>query len=83
MGLLSWIVFGGLAGWVASLIIGNNRRQGCIGNVIVGVIGAFIGGFLVKLAQSGDSISFGWDWRSFGIAVVGACILLLITGRRR
>ncbi len=82
LGLFGWIVFGGLAGWVASYIVGNRKRQGCIGNVIIGIIGAFVGGFLVKLAQGGDGINFGWDWYSFGVAVVGSCILLLILGRR-
>ena len=81
MGLLSWIIFGGLAGWVATLIIGGKR--GCLGNVILGVIGAFIGGFVVKLMQGGDSMMFGWDWYSFGVAVVGASLLLLVTGRGR
>ncbi len=82
MGLLGWIVFGGLAGWVASIIVGNRKNQGCIGNVVIGIVGALVGGFIVKLAQGGDGINFGWDWYSFGVAVVGACALLLVLGRR-
>ncbi|WP_370650239.1 GlsB/YeaQ/YmgE family stress response membrane protein, partial [Oscillochloris sp. ZM17-4] len=40
MGPISWIIFGGLAGWVASMIAGTNARQGCLMNIVVGVVGA-------------------------------------------
>jgi uncharacterized membrane protein YeaQ/YmgE (transglycosylase-associated protein family) len=84
MGLLSWLIFGALAGWIASMIAGTNERQGCILNIIVGIVGAFIGGFLVQLLGGGE-MNFGWDLSSFIISVVGAVILLLIVGavRRR
>jgi uncharacterized membrane protein YeaQ/YmgE (transglycosylase-associated protein family) len=79
MGFISWIIFGALAGWAASLITGRNQRMGCLANIIVGVVGAFIGGFLVELL-SGREIGFGWNWTSFGVAVLGAVLLLAITG---
>ncbi len=85
MGFLSWIIFGALAGWVASLLTGRNERMGCLANIGVGVIGAFVGGFLVELA-SGQDFGFGWNWASFFVAVLGAVLLLAITGwwqRRR
>lgn len=84
MGVISWILFGALAGWVASMLMGTNARQGCLGNIVVGVVGAFIGGFLVEFL-TGRGVSFDWNWRSFGVAVLGAVILLAITGwgRRR
>jgi uncharacterized membrane protein YeaQ/YmgE (transglycosylase-associated protein family) len=82
MGILGWIIFGALAGWVASILAGTNERQGCIMNIIVGVIGAFLGGFLVELL-TGTGISFGWDWRSFIVAVLGSILLLFITGAMR
>ncbi len=82
MGFLGWIIFGALAGWVASILAGTNERQGCIMNVIVGVIGAFLGGFLVELL-TGTGISFGWNWRSFIVAVLGSILLLFITGAMR
>ena len=84
MGILGWIVFGALAGWVASIIVGNRSQQGCLGNVIVGVIGAFLGGWIMRLIQ-GEGMSmeaFGWDWYSFGVAVLGAVVLLFLTGAR-
>ena len=83
MGLFSWVFFGALAGWVASLIVGNSGRQGCFSNIVVGVAGAFIGGFIVSLIQ-GEGMtmrSFDWDWYSFGVAVMGAVVLLFVTGR--
>ena len=85
MGLISWIVFGALAGWVASMLMGTNSRQGCLMNIIVGVLGAFLGGLLVEVLTN-RSADFGWNLRSFAVAVIGAVILLAITGwgqRRR
>ena len=75
MGLLAWIVFGALAGWVASMITG--RQQGCCLNVVVGVIGAFVGGIIVQLTF-GQRPFFGFNLPSFAVAVLGAVILLAI-----
>lgn len=79
MGILGGIVFAALAGWVASMFVGNNSRQGCLGNVIVGVVGAVIGGFLVQLFGP-DIQVWAWSWTSFGVAVLGSIVLLLLTG---
>ncbi|HMO56827.1 MAG TPA: GlsB/YeaQ/YmgE family stress response membrane protein [Roseiflexaceae bacterium] len=79
MGIISWIIFGALAGWVASMIVGTNERQGCLGNIVIGVIGAFLGGILVELLTS-QSMNFEWSWRSFIVAVIGSVLLLAITG---
>jgi uncharacterized membrane protein YeaQ/YmgE (transglycosylase-associated protein family) len=81
MNILLWIVFGGLAGWIASLIVGGDAGLGIIGNVIVGIIGAFIGGWIadktgVKAGRPGadrPTTAWGFLW-----AVVGALILLII-----
>ena len=84
MGFIGWIVLGGLAGWVASMIMGNNKSQGLLGNIIVGVVGAFIGGFVFNLL--GGSGVTGFNLWSFVVALVGAVILLwlvgLVRGRR-
>jgi uncharacterized membrane protein YeaQ/YmgE (transglycosylase-associated protein family) len=85
MGLISWIIFGALARWVASMMVGTSARQGCLMNVIVGVVGAFIGGLIVEVL-TGSGVSFDWNWRSFAVAVLGAVLLLALTGwgqRRR
>lgn len=82
MGLLAWIVFGGLAGWVAGMIAGTHRRQGCLLNVIIGVIGAFIGGILMRVL-TGHTYWIGFDLQSFAVAVIGSVILLAIAGLAR
>jgi uncharacterized membrane protein YeaQ/YmgE (transglycosylase-associated protein family) len=45
MGIISWLILGALAGWLASLIMHTDGQQGAIGNIVVGIIGALIGGF--------------------------------------
>jgi len=86
MGLLAWIIFGGLAGWIASKIAGTDERQGCLLNIVVGIVGALIGGFIVSLLRGGEPWEFSFDLASFLVAVLGAVVLLagvrLITGRR-
>jgi uncharacterized membrane protein YeaQ/YmgE (transglycosylase-associated protein family) len=77
MGVLAWIIFGGLAGWVASLIAGTNEQQGCLLNIIVGVVGAFIGGLLVEFLRGGE-FSFEFNITSFIVAVIGALVLLFV-----
>ena len=84
MGLLSWILFGLLAGGVAKFLMPGRDPGGCIITIIVGIIGALLGGFLAtKLGFGGIS---GFDLRSFFIAVLGSIILLIlwrmISGRR-
>ena len=85
MSFISWIVIGALAGWIASLIVGTNRQQGCLVDIIVGIVGAFIGGFVFDLLNAGPQIT-GFNLPSLLVAVVGAVILLFIVkaiqGRR-
>ncbi len=76
MGIVAWVVLGALAGWIASMIMGKNGEQGAIGNIVVGIIGALIGGFVFDLL-GGDGVN-GFNLYSLFVAVVGACILLWI-----
>jgi uncharacterized membrane protein YeaQ/YmgE (transglycosylase-associated protein family) len=85
-GIIFWLIFGGLIGWIASKIMGTDAQQGLLLNIIVGIIGAFLGGFLWG-AISGDSEPYQFfDIGSWLTAIIGACILLflvgLFTGRR-
>lgn len=82
MGLLSWAIFGALAGWVAGLITGTSRRHGCLLNIVIGVVGAFIGGLLIQ-AITGHGVWFRFDLRSFAVAVLGSVVLLAIAGVAR
>jgi uncharacterized membrane protein YeaQ/YmgE (transglycosylase-associated protein family) len=77
LGCISWIIFGALAGWIASMITGRNQRQGCIMNIIVGVIGAFIGGLFYGLL-TGKTLNVGWSLTAMIVSILGAVVLLLI-----
>ena len=74
--IVLWIIFGALAGWIASMIIGTNESQGAIGNIIVGILGAFIGGFIVR-ALTNSEVS-GFNLTSLIVAILGAVLLLAI-----
>ena len=82
MGLLSWIIFGAIAGWLASVVLNIDDRQGCFANIVVGIVGAFLGGFLLQLI-TGQGMNFGFNLRSFMVAVIGAVVLLGVTGAAR
>ncbi|KLE34369.1 GlsB/YeaQ/YmgE family stress response membrane protein [Aurantiacibacter luteus] len=78
MGLIIAIIVGGVAGWLASIVMGRNASMGIILNVVVGVIGALIGNWLLApLLGFGGSIQ-EFDIGSFVIAILGAIILLAI-----
>lgn len=74
-GFIGWIIIGGLAGWIASKFMGTDAQQGIFLNIVVGVIGAFLGGFVVALVM--DTSSFGIIL-TFLTAVLGSCILLFL-----
>lgn len=85
MGLIAWIVLGGLAGLLAKAIMPGKDPGGCILTVIIGIVGALLGGFLATALGFGGLS--GFDWRSLVIAVIGSIVLLgllrLFRGRRR
>lgn len=76
MDIIIWLVFGGLVGWVASLIMGTDGQQGVILNIVVGIIGSFIGGWL--MTKFGRSDVSGFNWYSFIVSLIGAVVLLAI-----
>lgn len=79
MSLLSWLIVGGLAGWIASMIMNKNAEMGLVKNIIVGIIGAYIGGGIVSLiGKSGVS---GFNVWSVLVAVLGAVVLLWIVDK--
>lgn len=79
MGILGWIVLGAIAGWLASMIAGNNEQQGLLGNIGIGIVGGLIGGFIISVL-GGEGIT-GFNLWSLLVAVAGATLLLLILGR--
>ena len=79
MNLLIWLVVGGLLGWLASKIMNTDAQQGVLLNVVVGIIGALIGGWLIApLIGGSTSASGGFDIMGFIAALIGAIILLAI-----
>ncbi len=72
--LLSWIIVGLIAGFLASAVV-RGRGYGCIGNIIIGLIGAVIGGYLASLLNFSGTFHF---WGTLLIAFLGACILVAI-----
>ena len=80
-GIIAWIVVGIIAGAIASRVV-TGRGRGCIADLVIGVAGAFIGGFVLSFFVSGSAGFFG----SIVVAFIGAAILLallqVITGRR-
>lgn len=76
MGIITWLIFGALVGWIASLIMSTDERQGALGNIFVGIIGAFIGGMIGQMLGLGG-IS-GFNVGSFLLALGGAVLLLAI-----
>lgn len=74
MGIILWIIFGALVGWVASLIMKTDSQQGPLLNIIVGVVGAVIGGWIMSLL--GESGTTGFNIYSFLVALLGAVVLI-------
>lgn len=84
MDIILWILLGALAGWIASKIMKTDAQMGALANIVVGIIGAFIGGFVVRILGGGDVNELSIP--GLLTAILGAVILLAIvkamTGRR-
>lgn len=75
-GILAWIVFGLIAGVIAKFLTPGRDPGGCIVTIIIGVLGALLGGWIAtQLGYGGIS---GFDLRSFVIAILGSILLLLV-----
>jgi uncharacterized membrane protein YeaQ/YmgE (transglycosylase-associated protein family) len=77
VGVLSWILFGLIAGAIAKFIMPGKDPGGCIGTIIIGILGALIGGFVGTQFLNFGTVT-GFNVRSFGIAILGAIILLIL-----
>lgn len=81
MNILLWIVFGGVAGWVATLLMGADVGYGILANILIGIAGAFIGGFIadkVNFKEGKPGADRPTDIWSFVWAVAGAALLLFV-----
>jgi uncharacterized membrane protein YeaQ/YmgE (transglycosylase-associated protein family) len=74
MGIILWIIFGAIAGWIASMVMGTN--DSLVTNIILGIVGAVLGGWLMSfLGQGGVS---GFNLYSFLVAILGAVVVIAI-----
>lgn len=74
LGIIAWLIIGGLIGWVASMIMRTDAQQGVFLNVVVGIVGAFIGGLVI----TGGSINEDINLTSILVSLLGAVVLLAI-----
>ena len=74
MGLISWLILGALVGWIASKLVGTDDQQGWIMNIVLGVIGALVGGFLYSRIVD-DEFSINWSIGSLIVAILGGVVV--------
>lgn len=77
MDFIIWIIVGALAGWIASMIMKTDAQMGALANIVVGIIGAFIGGWVISLFGTAPAAG-EFNLPSILTAILGACILLAI-----
>jgi uncharacterized membrane protein YeaQ/YmgE (transglycosylase-associated protein family) len=75
--ILAWIIVGGIAGWLASLVV-EGGGMGVLADIIVGIVGAILGGLLLSLLLPGSFSFTGFNIGSLIVAFIGAVVLLLI-----
>lgn len=79
MNFIIWIVVGGLIGWLASIIMKTNAQQGVLLNIVVGIAGAMIGGWLISPLVGAGTVNQGdFSIASLLVSLVGAIILLAV-----
>lgn len=79
MGIILFIIFGAIAGWIASVVMKTDSSQGTMMDIIMGIVGAVVGGFLMGIV--GQSGVAGFNLYSLGVAVIGAIVVIYI-GRK-
>ena len=76
--VIGWLIIGLIAGWLASVVMGRGG-YGIVGDIVVGIVGAFIGGLIARLLNiGGPSASDPISWVSLIFAIIGAIILIAI-----
>ena len=78
MNFIIWLVIGGIIGWLASMVMRTDAQQGVVLNVVVGIVGALLAGFVVSPMLGIGTINDGISLATFLVSLVGAIILLAI-----
>lgn len=76
MGIVLWIIFGAIAGYIASIIMKTNSNQGALNDIVLGVIGAIVGGFLMGMV--GQTGITGFNLYSMVVAVIGSVVVIYV-----
>lgn len=79
MGIILWLIVGGIVGWLASIVMRTNAQQGILLNIVVGIVGAFLAGMVFGGGSINDGITVG----SFLMSLLGAIVLLAIVNMFR
>jgi uncharacterized membrane protein YeaQ/YmgE (transglycosylase-associated protein family) len=80
--LIVLVIFGAIVGWIASLLVGRNSKMGCGANVVIGILGSIIGGFVVRFFSPFPraTVVGRFNLYSIAVGVLGAVVLLVVTG---
>jgi uncharacterized membrane protein YeaQ/YmgE (transglycosylase-associated protein family) len=87
MGIVSWLIVGAIAGWLAGLLVRGDEGLGVIGHIVLGIVGAIVGGFIAGLVTGGNDYITGVNATTIIVATIGAVIAVVafnaLTGRTR
>ena len=87
MGILSWLIVGAIAGWLAGLLVKGDEGMGVIMHIVLGIVGALVGGFIAGLLTGGNDYVTGINVTTIVVATIGAVIAVVafaaLTGRTR
>lgn len=78
MGIISWIVVGAIAGWLAGMLVKGDEGLGIIGKIVLGIVGALVGGFLAGILTGGGDYITGINITTIVVATIGAVIAVVV-----
>ena len=82
MGLLSWLIVGAIAGWLAGMLVKGDEGMGVIGHIVLGIVGGLVGGFIAGALTGGDYIS-GINLTTIIVATLGAVVVVVLWNAMR
>jgi uncharacterized membrane protein YeaQ/YmgE (transglycosylase-associated protein family) len=77
MGIISWLVVGAIAGWLAGYLVKGDESLGVIGHIVLGIVGAIVGGFIAGLLTGGGDYITGINVTTIVVAVIGAVVAVV------
>ncbi len=80
MNIISWLILGAIAGYLAGFLVRGDEGLGIIGHVVLGIVGAFVGGFLASVLLGADPVAGAFDVASIVTAAIGAVLVVLVVG---